>query len=115
MDEMIFNKKQLWQSRLDACQKSGMSAKQWCAQNHIAYSTYFYWAKKSKTISDPKKGNLSGEMVFAQLPSERDILTRPQEIPAPVSMFLGSIRIDVTSSCPQTLLQALIGVLMQYA
>ena len=115
MEETIHNKEQLWKSRLDACQKSGMSAKQWCAQNHIAYSTYFYWAKKSKTISDLEKGNLSGEMVFAQLPSEQDILTKPQEISAPVSMFLGSIRIDVTSSCPQPLLQALIEVLKQYA
>ena len=115
MEESVHNKEQLWQSRLDACQKSGMSAKQWCAQNHIAYSTYFYWAKRSKTISDPKKGNLSGEMVFAQLPSEQDILTRPQENSAPVSLFLGSIRIDVTSSCPQPLLQAVIEVLKQYA
>ena len=115
MEETVINKELLWQSRLDACQKSGMSAKQWCAQNHIAYSTYFYWAKKSKTISGLEKGNLSGEMVFAQLPSEQDILARPQEIPAPVSMFLGSIRIDVTSSCPQPLLRALVEVLKQYA
>ena len=48
MEETVHNKKQLWQSRLDACQKSGVSAKQWCAQNHIAYSTYFYWAKNRK-------------------------------------------------------------------
>ena len=115
MEETVHNKEQLWQSRLDACQKSGMSAKQWCVQNHIAYSTYSYWAKKSKASSDPAKGNLSREMVFAQLPSEQDILTRPQEIPAPVSMFLGSIRIDVMSGCPQTLLRALIEVLKQYA
>ena len=115
MEETVHNKEQLWQSRLDACQKSGMSAKQWCAQNHIAYSTYFYWAKKSKTTSEPKKRNLSGEMIFAQLPSEQDIFTRPQEIAAPVSMFLGSIRIDVTSSCPQPLLRALVEVLKQYA
>ena len=67
MEETVHNKEQLWQSRLDACQKSGMSAKQWCAQNHIAYSTYSYWAKKSKASSDPAKGNLPREMVFAQL------------------------------------------------
>ena len=115
MEETVHNKEQLWQSRLDACHKSGMSAKQWCAQNHIAYSTYFYWAKKTKASSDPEKGNFSGELVFAQLPSEQDILTKPQEVSAPVSMFLGSIRIDVTSGCPQPLLQALIEALKQYA
>ena len=115
MEETVINKELLWQSRLDACQKSGMSAKQWCAQNHISYSTYFYWAKKSKTTSDPEKGNLSEEMVFAQLPSEQDILIRPQEMPAPVSMFLGNIRIDVMSGCPQPLLRSLVEVLKPYA
>ena len=115
MEETVYSKEQLWQSRIDACQKSGMSAKQWCVQNHIAYSTYSYWAKKSKAASEPEKGNFPGEMVFAQLPAEQDILARPQQIIAPVSMFLGNIRIDVMSGCPQQLLQALVEVLKQYA
>lgn len=43
-DMTITNKEQLWQSRINDCKNSSMSAKQWCQENDVAYSTYSYWA-----------------------------------------------------------------------
>jgi len=63
----------------------------------------------------PEQGILPEAPVFAQFPSEQDILHVPQRTDAPVSMFLGTVRIEVSSDCPQNLLQSLIEVLNRYA
>lgn len=109
------NKQQLWQSRIEECQNSPMSAKQWCLENQISYSTYLYWARKLRVVAEPGQKVIPETPVFAQLPSEQDILNVPQRTEVPVSMFLGTIRIEISSACPQNLLQSLIEVLNHYA
>lgn len=111
----ISNKQQLWQSRIAECQNSAMPAKQWCHENQVAYSTYLYWAKKIRSGADPEHKALLEDTVFAQLPSEQDILDLPQRMDAPVSMFLGTVRIEISSNCPQNLLQSLVEILKHYA
>ncbi len=111
----IANKQQLWQSRIEECQNSSMSAKQWCRENQISYSTYSYWTRKLRSAADPGQEVIPEAPVFAQLPSEQDILDVPQRTQAPVSMFLGTVRIEISSACPQNLLQALVEVLNRYA
>ena len=108
-DMTITNKEQLWQSRIEDCKSSSMSAKQWCQENDVAYSTYSYWAKKFKAET------VSEQPVFAQLPSEQDIINATQKTQAPISMLLGTVRIEIASHCPQNLLQSLIEVLKHYA
>ncbi len=109
------NKQKLWQSRIEECQNSSMSAKQWCQENRFSYSTYLYWTRKLRSTSEPGQRVSPEDPVFAQLPSEQDILNVPQRTEVPVSMFLGTIRIEISSACPQNLLQALIEVLNRYA
>lgn len=111
----ITNKQQLWQSRIEDCKNSSMPAKQWCQENQIAYSTYSYWVRKLRSETIPEQKFFSEEPVFAQLPSEQDILNASQGIQAPISMFLGRVRIDISSHCPQNLLQSLIELLKRYA
>ncbi len=108
-------KKRLWQSRIEECQNSSMSAKQWCYEDQVAYSTYLYWVKKFRLEAVSEQKVLLANPVFAQLPSEQDILNTSQKMDAPVSMPLGTIRIEISSSCPQNLLQSLIEVLNHYA
>lgn len=109
------NKQQLWQSRIEECQNSPISAKQWCLENQISYSTYLYWTRKLRLAAEPGQKVIPEDPVFAQLPSEQDILNVLQKTEVPVSMFLGTIRIDISSACPQNFLQALIEVLNRYA
>jgi len=111
----ISSKQQLWQSRIAECQNSSMSAKQWCHKNQIAYPTYLYWARKIKSEADPKHEILLEDPDFAQLPSEQDILNLPPKMEAPVSVFLGTVRIEISSNCPQNLLQSLVEILNRYA
>lgn len=108
-------KKQLWQSRIEECQNSSMSAKQWCYENQVAYSTYLYWVRKFRSEAVPEQKVLLEGPVFAQLPTEQDILNTPHRMNAPVSMFLGAVRIEISSSCPQNLLQSLVEILNRYA
>lgn len=111
----VTNKQQIWQSRIEECQNSSMSVKQWCQENQVAYSTYLYWARKLRTSADPEQDIHTEEMVFAQLPSEQEIRNVPQRRTSPVSMFLGTVRIEISSNCPQNLLHSLIEVLNHYA
>ena len=111
----IANKQQLWQSRIEECQNSSMSAKQWCQENQIAYSTYLYWARKIRLETAPKQKDLLEDPVFAQPPSEQDVLNVSKRTETPISMFLGKVRIEISSDCPQNLLQSFVDVLNRYA
>jgi len=72
---------------------------------------------KKKIRSEAGSGQkiLMEEPVFAQLPSQQDILNAPQGTEAPVSIFCGTVRIEISSTCPQNLLQALVEVLNRHA
>ncbi len=109
------NKQQLWQFRIEECQNSPISAKQWCQENQVSYSTYLYWRRKLRSMTDSGVKVIPEDPVFAQLPAEQDILNVPKRTEAPVSIFLGTVRIEISSACPQNLLQALIEVLNRYA
>lgn len=109
------DKQQLWQSRIEECQNSSLSAKQWCQENQIAYSTYLYWVRKIRLEASSEQKALLKGPVFAQLPSEQDVLNVSKGTEIPVSMFLGKIRIDLASDCPKSLLQSLIEILSRYA
>ncbi len=111
----IANKQHLWQSRIEECQNSPMSAKQWCQENQAACSTYLYWARKLRLTADPEQKAVPKDTVFAQLPTEQEILKGLQGTKAPISMFLGTVRIEISSGCPQNLLQSFVEILNRYA
>ena len=35
-----------WSRRVEACRSSGLPVGQWCRENRIAVSTYFFWQRK---------------------------------------------------------------------
>ena len=35
-----------WSRRVEACRSSGLPVGQWCQENGIAVSTYFFWQRK---------------------------------------------------------------------
>ena len=64
-------KAKLWSDRIQQCQTSGKTCKQWCAENGIPLSTMGYWIRrlaKEDPASEPEQ-----DLVFARLPSEQEL------------------------------------------
>lgn len=100
----------MWEHRIRDYHLSGLTCKEWCEQNQISVSTMGYWIRKQK-----EKNNLVEEdTIFAKLPSEDEIISS-SALPAPITIHLGSILIEVADGCPQELLSGLVGVLKNYA
>jgi hypothetical protein len=50
---------QLWQTHLDNCKTSGMSIREYCRQNNLRQSSYYYW-KSRLSVSSLRGNNGSG-------------------------------------------------------
>lgn len=106
----ILSKSHMWEQRIRDYHLSGLTCKEWCKQNQISVSTIGYWIRKHKS-----ENNLVDEdTVFAKLPSENEVISG-SALPAPITMHLGGIRIEVAKECPQELLSGLVGILKNYA
>lgn len=108
-------KANLWSARIQECQASGKTCKQWCVENDIPLSTMGYWirrlAKETQT-SKPEQ-----ELVFARLPSEQEAAGKLlSEGIAPVRIFISeSIRIEISDSCSPELIESILGFLQRHA
>lgn len=101
----------MWAQRIQDYQLSGLTCKKWCEENQVSVSTLGYWIRKQKMENNTL---VDESTIFAKLPSGDEVL-RNQTRPAPITMHLGCIRIEVVGGCPQELLSDLVGVLKNYA
>ena len=53
-------KAKLWSDRIQQCQTSGKTCKQWCAENDIPLSTMGYWIQ----LSEMRGHETSGKRTF---------------------------------------------------
>ena len=108
-------KAKLWSDRIQQCQASGKTCKQWCAENGIPLSTMGYWTRrlaKEDPASEPEQ-----DLVFARLPSEQEAARKLlSEETAPVRIFISdSIRIEISDSCSPELMESILGFLQRHA
>ena len=87
MDKVTFVKSQLklehWRKLIAECQSSGMTVKQWCAQNEISKDQSDYWLRKVREVT---LENLP--VKAANLPScskQEHITFKPLEVKSPVA------------------------------
>ena len=62
-------KAKLWSDRIQQCQASGKTCKQWCAENGIPLSTMGYWIRR--LAKEEPASESEQDLVFVRLPSER--------------------------------------------
>jgi hypothetical protein len=110
MSDQSLTKEELWRLRINDYRSSGFTAKEWCSQNRFPVSTLRYWIYRLN-----KKQLRNGEdskQVFAELP----VLTAASFLgAAPVTIYMGAIRIEIMDSCHPDLLSNLIGILTNNA
>ena len=95
-------KAKLWPDRIQQCQTSGKTCKQWCAENDIPLSTMGYWTRR-----------LAKEDPTSEQEAARKLLS---EETAPVRIFISdSIRIEMSDSCRPELMESILGFLQRHA
>lgn len=108
---IVLSKSNMWAQRIQDYQLSGLTCKEWCEENQVSVSTLGYWIRKQKMENSKL---VDESTVFAKLPSGDEIL-RNSARPAPITVHLGYIRIEVADECPQQLLSNLVSMLKNYA
>ena len=63
-------KTKLWSERIQQCQTSGKTCKQWCAENGIPLSTMGYWSRR--LAKEALASESEQDLIFARLPSEQE-------------------------------------------
>ena len=63
-------KAKLWADRIQQCQTSGKTCKQWCAENGIPLSTMGYWIRR--LAKEEPASESEQDLVFVRLPSEQE-------------------------------------------
>ena len=93
-------KAKLWSDRIQQCQTSGKTCKQWCAENSIPLSTMGYWIRRLAKEEPASKSEQ--DMVFVRLPFEQEAARKLlSEESSPVRIFISdSIRIRALGSDP---------------
>lgn len=62
---------QEWTKLIDARQSSGLSIKEWCEQNNLSQSKYYYYLKKLRLLAcEPLIEGGQGDAQFALVPKQ---------------------------------------------
>jgi hypothetical protein len=110
MLEHSLSKEELWRLRINDYRSCGLTAAEWCSKNQFPVSTLRYWIhrlnkKQHSNVEDTRP-------VFAELP----VLTATSFLgAAPVTVYMGKVRIEIMDSCHFDLLSNLIGILSHHA
>ena len=108
-------KAKLWADRIQQCQTSGQTCKQWCAENGIPLSTMGYWSRR--LAKEALASESEQDLIFARLPSEQEVARKLlSEETAPVRIFISdSIRIEISDSCRPELIESILRFLQRHA
>ena len=108
-------KAKLWSDRIQQCQTSGKTCKQWCAENGIPLSTMGYWTRR--LAKEDQASESEQDLVFARLPSEQEAARKIlSEESSSVRIFISdSIRIEISDSCRPELMESILGFLKHHA
>ena len=96
-----------WRTRVAECRSSGLSVREWCAEQRIGYKTYYRWEREILQIAGKELVSASRKElavpVFAELP------TPPKQRGSDViaTLRIGSASLDVYSGADAEIVTAL--------
>ena len=110
MSDQSLSKEELWKLRIKDYRNSGLIAGEWCINNQFSLSQLRYWIHQMNKKQSRNEEN--SKPIFAELP----VLASPSFLgSAPVTIYMGTIRIEIMDSCNFDLLSSLIGILSNHA
>lgn len=106
---------QHWAEVISQCQSSGISAKEWIAQNHISRDAYYYWLRKVKLSALDQNSSDKGIVeITAPIEVPETAITNEtinSEIAAQtpeIILHKGDFTIEIMSTASSHLLQTLL-------
>ena len=89
-----------WSRRVEACRNSGLSVGQWCQENGIAVSTYFFWQRKVfQALKEVQEANFAEVPIMERSQPSRHIVA---------AMEVSGVRIQVYEGADGATLQAIL-------
>ena len=104
MDKVVIVKKVVqlcsWSEMEIARQRSGLTVTQWCEQEHISHSTYYYRLRKVR------------ENICEQIPVPvMEISEKTQTESSTIKIVSGNVSVEMTADVPAEIITAVIGAL----
>lgn len=99
------SKDKLWAARIDEWKRSGLTQRQYCADNHLSHGTFGWWRKRLK---DQEAARRSAR--FVEIPPERALRTAtPGE--NQLKIGVGRYSVVITGAIDPQQLEAVLNVL----
>ena len=99
------SKEKQWRKHIDDCTSSGLSIEAWCTANEVSSYQYHYWKKK---FNKPNH-QIKNETQWAPLIIETRQVPHQQE--SPITLHVGTYKIDVVSGFDKQTLSGLVQLL----
>jgi hypothetical protein len=70
MSQIHIANKLEWANKIDLWRQSGKSARSWCKENNIVYTTFIGWCKRLQPKQNDDKPKISSKVPFIELKDE---------------------------------------------
>ena len=99
----------LWAARLADLEESGMTQKQWCEQNNIAYSTLKYWTLKTNKEKKHRRENcIKAKWLAARISDTAEISSGTYQNTCKITVTYNAFHIKIDEGVnPDTLYKVL--------
>jgi len=117
-----------WAMQIDACNRSGLTVKQWCAENGVAVKTYYYHVKRvreemlntveiANALKQPRSGSTregAGLMQTGLAISDRLPVFAALPMPKPkgvaVTVRVGAYAVDIQDGADEAVVEQVLKV-----
>ena len=117
-----------WAMQIDACNKSGLTVKQWCAENGVAIKTYYYHIKRvreeilntveiANALKQPKLSSarenidhLQTDLVVSERLPVFAALPMPNPKGAVVTVRVGAYAVDIQNGADEAVVEQVLKV-----
>lgn len=108
---------QQWTSLIQECRSSGLSVRQWCAQNGIIEGSYYYWLKKIRSMAMETLPAMTSGNEIQQITQDKTVFTKismPHNNNHPdITVSINGIQIGLSNTASNELIYSVLSVVKQ--